>query len=371
MPSISAFTLAVLILGSILFAGLIWVAGDILALFFIALLLAYLFDPAADWMARHRIPRPIAAFIITASLLLVIGGLMALVGPLAYEQAEGVLRSLQSIFTETMSTMRQHLAPYMPILRPLGLGGLVKGSDPASSDISGPLATVVSGGIAFAGTLGLALLAPVLTYYLLKDWPYMKTRVLREIPHDKRATVRHLGSKVDQVLSAFLHGQAWVCLCVGVLYTAGFLVAGLQAAIVMGMLAGALKFLPYIGTAIAFVLTFAAAISQSGWDAWLITGVALTFLVCELIESSILSPRIIGNRVQLPPALVIFAVLLGGKMFSIIGVFIAIPVFAVGRVLFQFWLNRKQEVRTARETRLKPRPRPPTPRKIRIVHSKH
>jgi predicted PurR-regulated permease PerM len=371
MRSIGTLTFAVLILGSILLAGLIWAAGDILALFFIAFLMAYLFDPAADWMVRHRISRPVAALIITIGLVLLVGGLLALVGPLVYAQAEGVLRSLQSIFTETMSHVRQYLAPYMPILRPLGLGGLVKGTDPSNGDISGPLATVVSGGIAFAGTLGLALLTPVVTFYLLKDWPGMKARILKEVPFDKRAMVRHLAWKVDEVLSAFLHGQAWVCVCVGIIYTAGFLLIGLQSAIVLGMLAGALKFLPYIGTAIAFVLTFAIAISQSGWDGLLIAGITVTFIIGEIIESSILSPRIIGNRVQLPPALVIFAVLLGGKLFSIIGVFIAIPVFAVGRVLFQFWLHREQESRTAREKRLKPRPRPPTPRKMRIVHSKH
>ncbi|MBY0508898.1 MAG: AI-2E family transporter [Rhodospirillaceae bacterium] len=370
MRSINSLTFAVLVLGSILLAGLIWAAGDILALFVIAFLLAYLFDPAADWMVRHGISRPSAALLITAGLVLVIGGLLALAGPLAYAQTEGVLRSLQAIFTETMTNVRQHLAPYMPILRPLGLGGLVKGADPSSSDISGPLASVVSGGIAFATTMGLAFLTPVVTYYLLKDWSRMRARILKEVPFGKRAMVRHLAWKIDEVLSAFLHGQAWVCLCVGVIYTAGFLVIGLQSAIVLGMVAGALKFLPYIGTVIAFLLTFATAISQSGWDGWLITGIAVTFLVGEVIESSILSPRIIGNRVQLPPALVIFAVLLGGKLFSIIGVFIAIPVFAVGRVLFEFWLHREQEARKAREKRVKPRARSPASRKMRIVHSK-
>jgi predicted PurR-regulated permease PerM len=267
--------------------------------------------------------------------------------------------------------VRQHLAPYLPILRPLGLGGLVRGADQASSDISGPLATVVNGGIAFAGTMGLALLAPVITFYLLKDWPRMKARVLKEIPPDKRPIVRHLAGKIDEVLSAFLHGQAWVCLCVAVLYTTGFLIIGLKSAIVLGMLAGALKFLPYVGTAIALTLTLATAVGQSGWDAWLMSGIGLTFLVSEIIESSILSPRIIGNRVQLAPAMVIFAVLLGGKLFSVIGVFIAIPVFAVGRVLLAFWLHREQEARAARGKRAKPRVRPPGGRRIMIVHSKH
>ena len=130
MRSISVFTFELLILASILFAGLIWVAGDILALFFIALILAYLFDPAAEWIVRWGLSRPIAAFIITFTPVLLIGGFLALVGPMAYAQIDGVMRNLQAIFTDALVQVRQNLAPYLPILRPLGLGGLVKGADP-------------------------------------------------------------------------------------------------------------------------------------------------------------------------------------------------------------------------------------------------
>jgi len=351
MRSISALTFAVMVLVSILVAGLIWAAGDILALFFVAFMLAYLFDPLAGWMVRRGMPRPTAALAITAGLVILLGGALALIGPIAYAQAEGMLRSLQSVFMETLAHLRHELAPYLPILRPFGLDGLVRNPDSAAGDISGPLATVVSSGIAFAGTLGLCLLAPVVTFYLLKDWPRMMARVLKEIPPRKRPAIRKLAHEIDDVLSAFLHGQAWVCICVAVLYTVGFSLTGLKYAIVLGLISGALKFLPYIGTAIACILTFVTAVSQAGFDGWLITGIALTFLITELIESSILSPRIIGDRVQMAPALVIFAVLLGGKLLSVIGVFIAIPVFAVGRVLFTFWLSRERESRTARQSR--------------------
>jgi predicted PurR-regulated permease PerM len=353
MRSISTISLAVLILASILVAGLIWAAGDILAMFLIAFLLAYLFDPFAQWMGRRGVPRPLAALIITSGLLVIVGGALAVMGPIVYEQMQGLLRSLQSAFTEGLARVRQELAPYLSILRPLGLDGLVRQAPAAANgDISKPLATVVSGGIAFAGTMGLALLAPVVTFYLLKDWPRMWTRVLKEVPPAKRPMVRNLGRQVDDVLSGFLHGQAWVCLCVGVLYAIGLGLLDFRYGIVLGLISGALKFLPYIGTAIGLTVTLATAVSQGGWDGWLIAGIAATFLVVEIIESSILSPRIIGDRVHMPPALVIFAVLLGGKLLGIIGVFIAIPVFAVGRVLLGFWLHRERENRMGRQRRL-------------------
>ena len=227
MPSISTLTFAVLILVSILIAGLIWAAGDILALFFIAMMLAYLFDPLATWLSCHVVARPWAALLITTALVVLLGGALALMGPIAYAEFSGLLRNLQEIFTGTLSRIRQGLSPYLPILRPLGLDGLVRagsGGAAAPADISGPIATVVSGGIAFAGTMGLAMLTPVLTFYLLKDWPRMLLRVLKEIPITKRPVVRHLACEIDRVLSAFLHGQAWVCVCVGSIYTIGLLI---------------------------------------------------------------------------------------------------------------------------------------------------
>lgn len=219
MRSISTIAFAILILASILLAGLIYAAGDILAMFFIAFLLAYLFDPLANWMERRGLARPVAALIITVGLLVLVGGALAVLGPIAYQETQGLLRSLESAFTQGLATLRRELAPYLSILRPLGLDGLVRQTPVAATgDISKPLATVVSGGIAFAGTMGLALLAPVVTFYLLKDWPRMLIRVLKEVPPSKRPMVRDLARQIDDVLSAFLHGQAWVC-HVSVCYT--------------------------------------------------------------------------------------------------------------------------------------------------------
>jgi len=367
MRFIGTLGFAALILSSILLAALIWAAGDILAMFAIAFILAYLFNPLAEWMCRHGLTRTWAAVIITGGLIVLVGGAMAVIGPVAYSQLQEVLRGLQSTFTETIAHIRRELAPYSPALRQIGLGGLVRTPDQAG-DLSGPITTVVSGGIAFAGTVGLALLAPVVTFYLLKDWPRMMARVMKDVPPDKRPVVRRLARKVDDVLSAFLHGQARVCLAVAVLYSIGLTLAGLQYGAVLGIMAGALKFLPYVGTAIAFVITLMTGFTQPGWDGLLVAGIVLTFAVTEIIESSILSPRIIGNRVQLAPALVIFAVLLGGKLLGVIGVFIAIPAVAVGRVLITFWLHREKEVRTSK--RRKPATRhEDSDQKVVVVHT--
>ena len=266
LRSVSTLALALLILASILVAGLIYAAGDILAMFFIAFLLAYLFDPLAGWMERRGIPRPVAALLITGGLIVLVGGAIAVLGPIVYQEMQGLLRSLQSAFSEGLVHVRRELVPYLSILRPLGLDGLVRQAPAAAAngDISKPLASVVSGGIAFAGTMGLALLAPVVTFYLLKDWPRMLIRVLKEVPPAKRPMVRSLACQIDDVLSAFIHGQAWVCLCVGVMYAVGLGVLDFKYGIVLGLMSGALKFLPYVGTAIGLTATLATAVSQAG-----------------------------------------------------------------------------------------------------------
>lgn len=357
--------LLLLALGVVFVSVLVWLAGDILALFIVCFILAYLFDPATTWLTRRGLSRPAAAACITTALVLLLGLLVILMGPLVYEQLQAMVRELQSVFTRTMTQVRRELAPYFPALQQIGLGGLVKPTptEPPVADIAMPLAA------SLASTIGLTLLAPVITFYLLKDWPRMKLWMLDEAPADKRPVLRYLARQIDIVLSAFLHGQAWVCVCCAALYTTGLVAFGLNYAIVVGVLSGALKFLPYIGTAIGFTIALTTGVTQAGWDSALIAGIVLTFAVTEFIESSFLSPRIIGNRVRLAPALVIFAVLLGGKLFGIIGIFIAIPVVAVGRVLLSFWWHNH---RVEREPEEEPRPPQPFPmEQARAARSRH
>ncbi len=345
MRSFNSFTFSLLLLGSILVAGLVWMAGDVFALFVVGFFLAYLFDPMAEWLVRRGLSRTFAALIITGTMVMIIAAILVFIGPLAYAQLQEMARVLQVVFGHAMTRMRHELAPYFPALSQMGLGGLVApAADPPPTAIAGPAATLLA-------TIGLTALTPVVTFYLLKDWPSMMARLLAEVPARNRPVVKRLARQVDAVLSGFLRGQAWVCLCVGLIFTAGYLFIGLKYAIAIGMISGALKFLPYVGTAIAFAMAIGASVGQGGWDGGLVTGIVITLLVAEFAESCFLSPRIIGNRVRLAPALVIFAVLVGGKLLGVLGVFMAIPVFAVGRVMISFWFHRQRMGQPARRKR--------------------
>lgn len=338
MPASLTTQLLLLFLGGLVFAALVWLAGDILALFVICFIFAYLFDPLTSWLEKRGLSRALAAAIITSTIVLAIGATLAIAGPLVYQQMQEMVRELQKVFTGLMREMRQELRPYFPALQQIGLGGLVKPTptEPPVADVAVPLAT------SLATTLGLLLLTPVVTFYLLKDWQRMLTWLVEEAPADKRPSLRDLGRRIDRVMAAFLHGQAWVCVCCAVLYSIGLYATGLNYAIVIGVMSGAFKFLPYIGTAISVTIAVTTGVTQGGWDSYLMVGIGATYLITEFIESSFLSPWLIGDRVRLNPALVIFAVLLGGKLWGVLGIFIAIPVVAAGKVVLAAWWRQQR-----------------------------
>ncbi len=339
MPTSGTLQLLLLFLGGLVLAALVWLAGDILALFVVCFIFAYLFDPLISWLERRGMSRAVAAALITSTVVVAIGATIVIAGPLVYQQMQEMVRELQKVFTTLMREMRQELRPYFPALQQIGLGGLVKPTptEPPVADVAVPLAT------SLATTFGLMLLTPVVTFYLLKDWQRMLTWLVEEAPPEKRPALRYIGRRIDRVMAAFLHGQAWVCVCCAVLYSIGLFAIGLNYAIVIGVISGALKFFPYIGTTIGVIMAVTTGVTQGGWESSLMLGIGATYLITELIESSILSPWLIGDRVRLNPALVIFAVLLGGKLWGVLGIFVAIPVVAVGKVLLGFWWRQHQD----------------------------
>ncbi len=339
--TVNNFAAPLLIAGAILLAGFVWLAGDIFTLFLISFFLAYAFDPLAARLTRRGMPRWLAALLIVTALVVIVAGAVSLVGPLLYDQAKEMFQSLRGVATAFATRVDAFLSPYFPSLKNNGLAAMFQRPEQPVGTLAGPIAArVLSGGVAFAGFLGLALLSPMIMFYLLKDWPAMTAHAFSLVPARRRADMRALADEMHKVLSAFLHGQAWVCAIDAVLYSAGLMIAGVQYAIVIGIVAGALKFLPYVGAAIGLVLTMGVSLGQTGWDGWQMAGIGLTFLVVEIIEN-VTYPRIVGDQVKLPPVLVIFAVLIGGKLMGVLGVFVAVPAFAVARVAVNFWLSGK------------------------------
>ena len=175
----------------------------------------------------------------------------------------------------------------------------------------------------------------MLTFFFLRDWDLFVGRIGALIPRDHYETVRRLAGESDAVLGGFLRGQLLVMLILGVLYAVGLWAVGLNLGVLIGVVAGLLTFVPYLGPASIIVFGGIAALVQFGdWPH--LAGVAAVFTVGQIIESYWLTPKLVGDRIGLHPMAVIFAVMAGGTLFGFLGMLLALPVAAVVNVLLRY-----------------------------------
>jgi predicted PurR-regulated permease PerM len=171
----------------------------------------------------------------------------------------------------------------------------------------------------------------VVTFYLLRDWDIMKARVAALLPRDQAPAVTRLAAECEAVLAAFFRGQLLVMACLAVFYSLGLSIVGLDNAVAIGVIVGLLGFVPYLGIATGITLALLSALLQGG-EPWLPLWVLLVFGLGHLLESWVLTPRLVGGRIGLHPVLVIFAILAGGELFGFVGVLLALPAAAAGTV---------------------------------------
>ena len=184
------------------------------------------------------------------------------------------------------------------------------------------------------------MLLPILTFYFLRDWDLLVERIAALVPRDHIATVTRLALESNEVLGAFLRGQFLVMLALGAIYAIGLSVVGLKVGLLVGIIAGLISFVPYLGTATGIVLGVIAAMVQSGGDWSLVAMVMGVFVVGQMLEGYVLTPRIVGDRIGLHPVAVIFAIMAGGQLFGFLGMLLALPVAAIANVLLRFARGR-------------------------------
>ena len=189
-----------------------------------------------------------------------------------------------------------------------------------------------SHGLALIGLLANILLLPVVLFYLLRDWDTFVQKIGELIPRDFIGKTTQIAQEIDQVLAEFLRGQFAVMLAMSAFYVIGLWLAGLNMALPIGLVAGLLGFVPYLGIATGIVLALLVAALQFTSLAQVIP-VLLVFGLGQLLEGMVLTPKLVGDRIGLHPVVVIFALLAGGQLFGFAGVLLALPVsaaFAVG-----------------------------------------
>jgi predicted PurR-regulated permease PerM len=318
--------------------------ASVLAPFVAAAVLAYALDPPTTRLTRMGLPRGMAALWMIVAVIAGVLLFALLLYPLVIVQV-GLLVNripqyatlLQGWAREVLTSLQENFGPDVVNDK---LRDLVSGQ--AGSMLSILLSTVtglIGGGFAIFNLLSLAVVTPVVGFYLLRDWPSVTRMIDSWLPHRYRDVIRAQAREVDRILSAWVRGQALCCLLLALYYAASLTVAGLDLGLIVGLMAGILSFIPYVGSITGGLTAIGLALAQfPHWSG--VVMVAGVLVVGQVLEGYVIYPRFLGDRVELPAVWVIFALFAGGAAFGFLGVMLAVPVAATIGVLARFWLRR-------------------------------
>ena len=307
--------------------------------FGMAAAVAYFFDPLVRKLQLRGLPRWQSALIVLLAFVIIFAGVLFLVVPILEQQVEELISAvpgwIQGIKTDVLPRVDTYLDRF-------GLGDKSQLSESASSYASKALATfgtvlggILTGGLAVLDLLSLLLVTPVVAFYLLRDWDRVVLEVDSCLPRRHITELRQVFHEIDRTLSGFIRGQALVCAIQATYYGVALTIAGLQFGALVGVLAGILTFIPYVGAVLGLGTALAIAVIQ--WHDLTHTLIILgVFVLGMALEGNVITPKLVGDRIGLHPVWIIFAVLAGGALFGFSGVLLAVPIAAVIGVLIRF-----------------------------------
>lgn len=325
----------------------LWLFSAILTPFVLAACIAYFLDPPTRQLTRLGVPRGLAAFLLVMGLTAFALLAMLLLYPLLVAQIGVLVTRLPAYVAGIGSLVRQALERLQEALGPevvdTQLRDLVVGQAGQIITFLGTaVARLIGGGVALFNVFTLLVVTPVVGFYLLRDWQAMMARLESWLPRRNAAVLRQLSRDTDRVLSAWLRGQLLCCGLLAVYYATGLSAVGLELGLTVGLMAGILSFIPYVGSLTGFVTAILLAMAQFGtWNG--VGLVAAVFITGQIVEGYIIYPRLLGDRVELHAVWVIFALFAGGVAFGFLGVLLAVPMAAAIGVVTRYWLRRYLE----------------------------
>lgn len=317
------------------FVLVLWLLGDVLLPFVLGAALAYFLDPVADRLQRLGLGRIGATVTISLAVLLVVVVAALLVIPVLAEQTSAMIASLPEVserLVTLVNTQFPSLADSESVLRQ-SLQSLAE----TARERGGELANALLGSAASVlDVVLLIVVVPVVTFYMLLDWDHLIARIDSLLPREHAPVIRRLASEIDRTISAFVRGMGTVCLLMGAFYALGLMLVGLQFGLAVGLLAGLVTFIPYVGALLGGALALGIGLVQF-WGDWVSLGlVAAVFVAGQALEGNVLTPKLVGGSVGLHPVWLIFALSVFGALFGFVGMLVAVPVAASIGVLARF-----------------------------------
>jgi predicted PurR-regulated permease PerM len=326
-------------IGALVFGVLLWVLGDILLPFVTGAAMAYFLNPIVTRLTNRGLPRAasVSLLMLTAIGAVVVATLLVVptvVGQLVglTQTAPDLLRKLQAFVLESFPALAGFEETLKSSLTTMGDAISARGAQLAQGVLS-TLSSVVNAVV-------FLLIVPVVAFYLLLDWPRVMHTVDELLPRQHAPTLRTLGAEIDLAIAGFVRGQITVCLILAAYYATALGFTGLQFGIAIGVVAGLISFIPYVGAILGGVLSIGLALFQFWGMPTSIALVVGVFMVGQVLEGNILVPRIVGQSIRLHPVWLLFAVSAFGTMFGFTGMLIAVPVAAAIGVLVRFGVGQ-------------------------------
>ncbi len=352
------FQLVLLTAGTLFLLVFVYLVRDVLLPFFLAFIVAYMLDPPVDWLeARWGLNRVSATVMVLTLLTLLLVLLGYYLADQAVEFAQGfggLLENPPDVVNGLRSRLPVSLQKYLDAFMRTGdTADLLEGTLQFLRDHLSTVAETLTGStdllVLFAtrtlGVLGVIVNLIVFLFsviYFLRDFDRILEQFSRLVPPRYRSELRSTLREIDELMRAFFRGHLIVCLTLGVLYGGGYLLVGLEGGFLVGFLSGLLNVVPYLGPTVGFSMALVLALYQFGMTYWVLTVVGV-FVVVQSLEGNVLTPNIVGGAVGLHPVVVIFALMLFGKLFGFLGLLFAIPLAAILKVLLRRVFQRYRE----------------------------
>lgn len=326
-------------MASFILLAFVWAFKSVLTPFVLGITIAYLLNPLVKRFATRGLKRTTSSAIIILLFFIIVGTIIVLVTPIVAKESAQLIEDMPALLDKFFTMIQPYTTWFQ---QNFGEGYIADAKTfmkdnvskilKASGSIAGGLA---AGGQAVIGTLTTIVLTPLVAFYMMREWPAITTWAEDLIPRKNEKMIKDLLKQIDLKLSGFVRGQLTVAFFLGLLYAVALTVAGLNYGFLIGVVAGFLSIIPMVGSTLGLLISVVVAWFQAGEVSYVLI-IAAIFLVGQIIEGNILSPKLLGDSVGLHPLWILFALMAGGSLFGILGMLLAVPVAAVIGVLVSF-----------------------------------
>jgi predicted PurR-regulated permease PerM len=322
----------------------LYAINDILLPFLVGMAIAYFLDPTVDQLQKAGLSRMWATSVITICFFAVLVALLILLVPLLQDQLVAFFHRIPDLVNQLNAWFQPILADVREMIPTERLGDVEDAGKGIVATVAIALAKIAqgiwAGGLALFNIVSLILITPVVAFYMLRDWDIIVVKVDTWLPRAHADNIRTLLSEIDMIIAGFVRGTGTVVLFLATVYAGGLTLIGLDFGLLVGLVAGFLSFIPYVGALSGLGVSLIIAIVQWGGDLYHIVLVLVVFGFGQVIESYYLTPKLVGERVGLHPVWVIFALFVGGLFLGFTGILLAVPIAATIGVLVRFFLGQ-------------------------------